>query len=791
MSSPNALQKLDSEDLNAFKGDFPDIEYIGPKSGNSIIHICAFAGDEYKRFTEKIETLLKERSNIINKLNNKKRPAISEAIITSNYEYFEYLSNMNGINLNICDTNGYTPFGYACYYGNKDFIVNLLLKGAFYSSGDINSISDDILRNEIAEILLIPLPGNNNNIKIDHDDFKLFYDEDFIFEDNAKAGSGSYGTAIIANLKTNGRKCIIKKFTSKLDGFLEDNMIRDIVFLNMLRKKKNAVEIYGIYIDNDGNVCMVLEYLRYNLSSFFEILRERTDKNDNLAIYKDLLKMLLECSDANSDIGIIHCDSKHDNIMINDEGAVKYIDYGFSYFLGISPFLKNINHTIHVGAYLARDGLIPSGEIKVKVRESGFNYNDIFNYRGSYLGLNIDIPSIAMCFLWAMQKNGHRFYIGVFTHEGKFYNKASVNDTDKIHCDDGENIKTDIINYYGTDFVQIFEDMLEIDSTIRKSSKELLQSPLFNKTALVVPKEIPITVLDVYGRAEIELMTSNYNTIKGNITNTYFPNIDSIINFWSDQMVDKFKTGQQNYDNVLFHKNLIISFFSCQALEISIDSFFNGLMFMYDYLNKITEEIKILLTESKNLQKKHKSVEITERIKNIHIKVTENQKAANTIVSDEIFLITCAAQYSRIFEDSNPSYEEMYYHHSKNERIKTKIEKSKYIERSKFYTNLIKRSIRLYTIKPVMIYFGYIKFILQVVNTDQEKIKELMTKSILRFLKVMTISNLSDCSIFDLVKSCYYASNEKIDIMLTHDQELTRKVMDITKKQINITSQTI
>ena len=146
--------------------------------------------------------------------------------------------------------------------------------------------------------------------------------------------------------------------------------------------------------------------------------------------------------------------------------------------------------------------------------------------------------------------------------------------------------------------------------------------------------------------------------------------------------------------------------------------------------------------------------------------------------------MTCIGQYSRTFEAAERSFSDMRQIHSRNQNITNRVTNENYLLRMARYNNIIKKNPRLYFIKPVMLFFGYIKYILQIVNTDKDRIKSLIDKAIVKFTKVMLFSDISGCKIFDLVKCCYSISSTSIDLGLEYDRELLEIIRPITTREI-------
>lgn len=137
-----------------------------------------------------------------------------------------------------------------------------------------------------------------------------------------RMGQGSCGTVYLAQEKKTNKYVIIKKTTQEL-GYHEQAILFHI---------KRECEQYFVCINNyfteNGKVYIVLDYIPHT-RDLFNILWEKQEKlraSLRLQIALNLLKGLYVLHKNN----IIHRDVKTENVMINREGEIHYIDFGFS-----------------------------------------------------------------------------------------------------------------------------------------------------------------------------------------------------------------------------------------------------------------------------------------------------------------------------------------------------------------------------------------------------------------------------------------------------------------------------
>lgn len=766
MASYNNLSKyLSQNDIDFLKSGTYDEKHYNPSTKNNVLHILAFTNNLFKNFEGEIRASIEKDPEFINRLNAKNRTPLIEAITRGNYNYANFLLTFPNINVNVRDINNYSAFSMACQREQKDLIIDLLLKGARYISGDLEEIKNKDLKNAISDALFLPVSKNDqisDSLSPDFENelnFKIFYQDDLIVDENSKVGAGSYGTTFPATIKETGEVCIVKKFKYESEDFLESSQIRDIVYLNMLQPLNTTVKIYGIFIDPNNSVYIVLESLKYNLRSFFEILftRSETEKKDAC---REILKMMLQCNQANSNAGLIHCDSKDDNMMFDSNGVLKYIDYGFSYFLGIIPFETNVNHQIHEGSYVLKDGFVPEREIEV--------YDDdvkIFTYMGSNVGLNFDIPTLANCFLVTVNSKFNK-YRTIFTHDSKYYillKKEEVKTDGKvtggiIRVKHDQSIESDLINYYGTEFTELLTEMLEIDQKIRKSSTELLSYPFFGEERITVPKDLPFikvehVSVDLFSKVASLNFTYNQSSV-----NTILPHVDSIIKYYSKQFLksNKFCSNDNYLENIDYILRVHLH------LNSSFDVIYNAIMLF----NQIASD---------------KINELNNRIKNPETMLSAmgNKFRFEYLAFEKpILLVICYFHYLPIFDDIEKSIEQIFDYCFGN-----MISKYKIIEEMKYSLNLVRRYTKSYIITPVLIYINYIQYILQTVCLDMDYIQKTIIKLISRVLKVIVYSDI-EVNIFELVKAVYYASSQALDIHLEHDANLVERVKKIIQMKV-------
>lgn len=761
------------KDVEILKSQIYDDKYLGNMTFNTILHIFAYSYDYYKKYINEITESISKKPEFINVRNAKGRTPLIESLVRANYDYANFLLTFPSINLEIRDGTDFTALSVACERGEKDMIIDLLLKGARYTSGDLDKISDKALRKTISDALFFPVinnsqPTNEEMIQIEDDklNFKIFNQNDLIIDQKSKVGAGSYGTTFPARIKETGELCIVKKFKSGTLDFLDSSQIRDIVFLNMLQPLNTTVKIYGVYIDPVRNLYIVLESLKYNLRSFFEITFSKENDQEKKDMFRDLLKIMLHHSQANSNAGFIHCDSKDDNLMFDSDGNLKYIDYGFAYFLGVIPFKTLVARQIHEGVYVLKDGFLPGKEITVFANEK-----ELFKYTGSNVGLNFDLPTLAKTFLYTVNgKVGS--YITYFTHNSKYYvlkTKQIVDGKGIIKAELDLSIEKNLIQYYGKDFTDILTKMLELDQRVRKSSTELLSSEFFGGTPLTIPNELPLTKLKHDNSDQFSKVSSLNFSYNQSSVNTILPHVDNVIKYYSKQIVksNKFFNNQEYASNVSFILRVHLKLCS------TFDVLFNAIMLFNEIVSTKLENIATKIEEIE------KSTDTGSKVAETTIKSLNTAKTSleNLAFKSPVLMTVCYFHYLPIFDDKEYTISDILSICFESSNI------SKTMTDLMECLMLVRKDKRSYIIKPVSIYITYIQYILQTVFTESRDIEVSIIKLISRILKTLVYSDI-EVNIFELVKAVYYASSTAIDINLQYDSELVEKIKDIIKKDV-------
>ncbi|KAJ2747629.1 kinase subunit of RNA polymerase II carboxy-terminal domain kinase I [Coemansia sp. BCRC 34301] len=139
-------------------------------------------------------------------------------------------------------------------------------------------------------------------------------------------GEGTYGKVYKARNKETGRIVALKRMRVDMDreGFPITAM-REIRLLKQLRHP-NITRVLDVVPEVGNAICVVMEYMDYDLSG----LISHPQWEPEPAHKKSLMHQLLEGLDFMHTRGILHRDIKGSNLLVNQQGQVKYVDFGLA-----------------------------------------------------------------------------------------------------------------------------------------------------------------------------------------------------------------------------------------------------------------------------------------------------------------------------------------------------------------------------------------------------------------------------------------------------------------------------
>jgi len=167
-----------------------------------------------------------------------------------------------------------------------------------------------------------------------------------------KLGEGGMGMVFQAR-DTKLRRTVALKFLSHriAENTIEHNRFQQEAQSAAALNHPNIAQIYA-FEEMDGELCIVMEYVQG------QELKECIEQG-NLTVDQKcaIAKQIAQALKAAHDKGIIHRDIKSRNIMINEEGNVKVMDFGLARMQGEAHITKT-GTTLGTTSYMAPEQLI-------------------------------------------------------------------------------------------------------------------------------------------------------------------------------------------------------------------------------------------------------------------------------------------------------------------------------------------------------------------------------------------------------------------------------------------------
>jgi hypothetical protein len=157
-------------------------------------------------------------------------------------------------------------------------------------------------------------------------------------------GAGVFGVTFNVHNERNGKSVLVKaiyKGDGKRDGTNYKDFRREVEILQSLKSVcDDYIVCYkDVYYDDDDYYFIATEYLgKYKPLS--KAISSGLSDDKIITIFSNLLKGINLIHER----GIVHRDIKPDNIMVNDDGDIKYIDFGLAYKLnGLGDAIQDVH----------------------------------------------------------------------------------------------------------------------------------------------------------------------------------------------------------------------------------------------------------------------------------------------------------------------------------------------------------------------------------------------------------------------------------------------------------------
>jgi serine/threonine protein kinase len=318
----------------------------------------------------------------------------------------------------------------------------------------------------------------------------------------ATLGEGTYGETKLGTIKSTGEE-IILKFFKDYDRVLNDDITHELIFLTYLNQfpDTKTVKLYGYILDDskpfDLKFGLVLEKLEKTLGGF-----TKRKKDDDTAFrgrltpkeYKLLFYKMLKGLANIHGLGIVHNDIKLENIMIS-RTDIRYIDFGLSKYLGITPLKPNVENYITTEVFMAPDKKDTKSE----------KYID--GNRHSY---GSDVYSLGVTFLDMLYRN---YWVYRWTPDDILCLDQEDLSVSGDSCKDFiiDRLKIDIIKgdslpmIDGSNGFDLIHKMINPDAKKRISAKEALLHPYFSDILALETTETLERILAL-GGARLEFL---------------------------------------------------------------------------------------------------------------------------------------------------------------------------------------------------------------------------------------------------------------------------------------------
>jgi eukaryotic-like serine/threonine-protein kinase len=151
-------------------------------------------------------------------------------------------------------------------------------------------------------------------------------------------GRGGQGVVYRAHDRWSSRDVAVKVLSSKAarEPQMVQRLMREQQALVVL-KGTAAVELFDVCRGNDGELCLVMEFLKgTDLDDHLYTLEQRNERMNLLRVVSifDPIVSTLEAAHAN---GILHRDLKPANIFLLEGGGVRLLDFGMARLKGAVP----------------------------------------------------------------------------------------------------------------------------------------------------------------------------------------------------------------------------------------------------------------------------------------------------------------------------------------------------------------------------------------------------------------------------------------------------------------------
>jgi serine/threonine protein kinase len=280
--------------------------------------------------------------------------------------------------------------------------------------------------------------------------------------------SGTYGSVDFYKTQNVAVKHFKRNRLDKED--INEDFIKEIAIYKFLQS--NCIpNFYNYEITNKYNIA--LELGENTLNSLLKYSQE-----DRIKILPGIMFNLLSCLRDINSLGIIHSDIKLGNIIINNQGKPKFIDWGL-----VTIDFTKLQNTPRSFYKYTPPYLSPEGRL---LQAHGFDNVRSYNFKSDIFALGITFVNFYIGFY--LQTNSDKDITSILL--GIDLNKNSFEDICKL-SDSSKTIKRRLFENLeiNPEFADLFSHMLDFNEKTRWNHEQLLNHPIFkNKTIHPLPE---------------------------------------------------------------------------------------------------------------------------------------------------------------------------------------------------------------------------------------------------------------------------------------------------------------